>query len=279
MSEPNPRKRARSNHDESEVPLKKIKTLEHETSETDTLSLDTNDDDPEELSLSDTQDTVHSDSSLSLTSKSDDFANQKLTIAVGVSTDTVKDLKKRVKMSAKTSERLGTTLYLGHIPHGFYEKEMQTFFSQFGEVERVKVARNKKGKSKGYAFIQFRHKEVADIVAETMHNYMMYGRMLVCKVLENSLDAYFSKDNDVNWKEQFLEFVRTHNKSDSNVHRKRLFKWKKTDARRKRKLQRIGIDLKQNESFAIPAPKIPAKQEKAQNNQEKKKKKSEKVPQ
>ena len=35
-------------------------------------------------------------------------------------------------------------VYIGHIPHGFYEKEMEAFFSQFGKVKRVKVSRNKK---------------------------------------------------------------------------------------------------------------------------------------
>ena len=35
-------------------------------------------------------------------------------------------------------------VYVGRIPHGFYEKEMEGFFSQFGEVKRIKVSRNKK---------------------------------------------------------------------------------------------------------------------------------------
>ena len=35
-------------------------------------------------------------------------------------------------------------VYIGHIPHGFYENEMEGFFSQFGKVKRVKISRNKK---------------------------------------------------------------------------------------------------------------------------------------
>lgn len=35
-------------------------------------------------------------------------------------------------------------IYLGHIPHGFYEKQMQGFFSQFGEVSRLRLSRSKK---------------------------------------------------------------------------------------------------------------------------------------
>lgn len=36
------------------------------------------------------------------------------------------------------------TLYLGRIPHGFYEKQLKAYFEQFGDVEKVRLARNKK---------------------------------------------------------------------------------------------------------------------------------------
>ena len=35
-------------------------------------------------------------------------------------------------------------MYLGHIPHGFYEEEMRKYFSQFGRVTRLKLSRSKK---------------------------------------------------------------------------------------------------------------------------------------
>lgn len=35
-------------------------------------------------------------------------------------------------------------IYLGHIPHGFYEKEMRGYFSQFGKVTRLRLFRSKK---------------------------------------------------------------------------------------------------------------------------------------
>lgn len=35
-------------------------------------------------------------------------------------------------------------LYLGRIPHGFYEDEMKAYFSQFGDVTRLRLARNRK---------------------------------------------------------------------------------------------------------------------------------------
>lgn len=36
------------------------------------------------------------------------------------------------------------TLYLGRIPHGFYEEQMKEYFGQFGDVTRLRLARNPK---------------------------------------------------------------------------------------------------------------------------------------
>ena len=35
-------------------------------------------------------------------------------------------------------------VYIGHLPHGFYEEQMTGYFSQFGAVTKVRVARNRK---------------------------------------------------------------------------------------------------------------------------------------
>ena len=35
-------------------------------------------------------------------------------------------------------------IYLGHIPHGFYENQIQDFFSQFGTVNKVRLSRSRK---------------------------------------------------------------------------------------------------------------------------------------
>jgi nucleolar protein 15 len=36
----------------------------------------------------------------------------------------------------------------------------------------------KTGNSRGYAFIEFKNKEVAEIAAEAMDNYLIYNRLL-----------------------------------------------------------------------------------------------------
>tara|TARA_R110002003_G_scaffold448_20_gene20005 strand:+ start:1918 stop:2823 length:906 start_codon:yes stop_codon:yes gene_type:complete len=61
---------------------------------------------------------------------------------------------------------------------------MKKYFSQFGKVNRVRLSRNKQtGASKHYAFVEFQSTEVADIVARTMDNYLLFGHILKCKLV------------------------------------------------------------------------------------------------
>lgn len=92
-----------------------------------------------------------------------------------------KKTSKKLRQAASRTESPGV-VYVGRIPHGFYEKEMREYFSQFGTITRLRLSRNKKtGASKHFAFIEFESDEVAKIVAETMDNYLMFGHILKCK--------------------------------------------------------------------------------------------------
>ena len=55
-------------------------------------------------------------------------------------------------------------VYIGHLPKGFEEDELRKFFEQFGKINKLRVSRSKKtGRSRGYAFLEFKDKEVAEI--------------------------------------------------------------------------------------------------------------------
>ena len=41
-------------------------------------------------------------------------------------------------------EGMSNVVYIGHIPHGFYEQQIFTYSKQFGQVKRVHVARSGK---------------------------------------------------------------------------------------------------------------------------------------
>ncbi|KAI9591746.1 hypothetical protein BDF19DRAFT_389126 [Syncephalis fuscata] len=88
------------------------------------------------------------------------------------------------KVKAREVKSLPGVVYVGRIPHGFYEEEMRGYFGQFGTVSRLRLSRNKKtGQSKHYAFIEFIDADVAEVVADTMNNYLLFGHLLKCKVV------------------------------------------------------------------------------------------------
>ncbi|KAF4043393.1 RNA recognition motif-containing protein [Phytophthora infestans] len=88
------------------------------------------------------------------------------------------------KQDDKKKNQPSNVIYLGRVPHGFYEKQMLGFFKQFGVVRRVRLSRNKRtGNSKHYAFIQFDEPEVAQIVANTMNEYRLFDHTLSCHIV------------------------------------------------------------------------------------------------
>lgn len=91
------------------------------------------------------------------------------------------------EMGAKEPKGSGEprgVVYLGHLPKGFYEPQMKTFFSQFGPVTRIRLSRSKRNAaSKGYAFVEFEEESVAKIVADTMHKYLLFEKQLVCHIV------------------------------------------------------------------------------------------------
>lgn len=115
-----------------------------------------------------------------------------------------KKLNKKLKLANKPGEGVESgVVYVGYvhleshaltlqqlmidgrrIPHGFYEHEMRAYFSQFGDIRRLRLSRNRKtGQSKHYAFLEFASWDVAKIVADTMNNYLMFGHILKCRVV------------------------------------------------------------------------------------------------
>ena len=93
---------------------------------------------------------------------------------------------------AEIEKSTNAVVYVSRLPHGFDDEAGRKFFSQFGEVKGVCFPRSKKSaRSHGYMFILFEDKEIAEVAAKTVNNYMMYGKMLKAKVLpQNSRIVY-----------------------------------------------------------------------------------------
>lgn len=74
---------------------------------------------------------------------------------------------------------------------------MRKYFGQFGLVTRVRLARSERsGRSKGYAYIEFKVPEVAQIAADTMNNYIMFKHVLKTAYIppEKQTFNFFCKD-------------------------------------------------------------------------------------
>ena len=52
--------------------------------------------------------------------------------------------------------------------------------------EKLRVSRSKKtARSRGYAFLEFAERKVAEIAAKAMNNYLLFGRQLDVHIMEN----------------------------------------------------------------------------------------------
>lgn len=159
-------------------------------------------------------------------------------------TETIVVDTKDARGGTKTSSNV---IYIGHIPHGFYEKQMQAFFSQFGQVSQLRLSRNKKtGKSKHYGFVQFMSSEVAEIVADAMNGYHFFGQKLDVKVLQKA-DVHpeiFKGANRtfkrIPWRE--IEVKRHNKERTEKEEEKRKKRAQKSALKRAKKITAAGID-------------------------------------
>ena len=152
--------------------------------------------------------------------------------------------------NSKKSKHERGIVYFSHLPHGFYEKELRSFLSQFGTITNLRLGRSQKtGQSRGYAFVEFLYTDVAKIVVETMNNYLMFEKLLKCQLIspEKANDAIFKGKvdparppalvNRLKAKKQ-VNAKRTE-KQDKNAQNRRLASLKKLSA----KLSLVGVDL------------------------------------
>lgn len=130
-------------------------------------------------------------------------------------------------------------IYVGRLPHGFQEKELRQYFSQFGEILNLRLSRNKKtGRSKHYAFIEFKHALSAQAAAETMNNYLLFGHLLRCMVLAGHHPSIFKYAN-----KRFVEVSLQQRSRMKHDRKKSRHEWdvlqKLHDHRKMQKLQKL----------------------------------------
>lgn len=219
-----------------------------------------------------TSDYSESDSGEPDSSSVDEFANN--TLEIKLDDDTVNKLQAKLKHTRTLEHEVARDLaneedrgviFLSHIPHGFYERQMKSFFSQFGVVTRLRLSRSKRsGRSRGYAFIEFADRDVAEIVAETMNDYLMYGRRLKSEVLAKEkvhprmfAGSYRFKDVDDETnvakerrRKHGLHYNRSRSQQEMDAAVKKLLE---REEKRREKLAKAGIAY-EFDGFAAQAP-------------------------
>ncbi|EOO00648.1 putative ribosomal biogenesis protein gar2 protein [Phaeoacremonium minimum UCRPA7] len=170
---------------------------------------------------------------------------------------------KVLKEEAETSQEEPGVVYIGHIPHGFYEQEMRQYFSQFGPINKLRVSRNKKtGAAKHYAFIEFAEASTAETVAKSMDNYMLFGHNLRVKVVppsqvhERLWEGANRRFKKVAWNK--IAGKQLERPASESTWTNRVSKEEKRRQARAKKLEEIGYELEAPKLKAAKATEVPA---------------------
>ncbi|KAL7942055.1 hypothetical protein V8C42DRAFT_333467 [Trichoderma barbatum] len=168
-------------------------------------------------------------------------------------------VSKEVQKSVKASKEEPGVVYIGRIPHGFYEHEMKQYLSQFGPISRLRLSRNKKtGASKHFAFVEFNEASTAEIVSKTMDNYLLFGHILKCKILskEQVHDDLFKGANrrfkKVPWNKMAgIQLEKPLTESAWGV---KVAKERDNRAKKAAKLKELGYEFEAPDLKKVPAP-------------------------
>lgn len=173
---------------------------------------------------------------------------------------TIPDVSQAVEKAAKAkNDGEPGVIYIGRIPHGFYEHEMRAYFSQFGPINKLRLSRNKKtGASKHFAFIEFAEASTADIVAKTMDNYLLFGHILKCKTIpkEQVHEDLFKGANRRFKKVPWNKIVgrQLEKPLSEAAWEKRVAKEQSRRSKKAAKLQALGYEFEAPEIKEIPPP-------------------------
>ena len=78
---------------------------------------------------------------------------------------------------------MGSKLYVGNLPYGVRDHDLEQAFIQFGAVASAKVMMEREtGRSKGFGFVEMSSEEQASAAIQGMNGQPLGGRSLVVNV-------------------------------------------------------------------------------------------------
>ena len=69
-------------------------------------------------------------------------------------------------------------LYVGNLAHETTEDQLRKAFAEFGEVASIKIVSDRRGRQKGFAYVQMADSESADRAMESLKGTQINGRTL-----------------------------------------------------------------------------------------------------
>merc|ERR550519_3339822 len=85
---------------------------------------------------------------------------------------------KRIKVSysrPNTADIKDTNLYVGNVPQGVTEEDLESVFGQYGNLLTKKLLRDQGGKNKGIAFVRYSKKSEAEEAMSELNGYYFPG--------------------------------------------------------------------------------------------------------
>ena len=71
-----------------------------------------------------------------------------------------------------------STLYVGNLAHETTDADLRTAFSQFGEVVSARIVSDRRGRTKGFAYVEMSDGESAKTAVESLRGTQVNGRTL-----------------------------------------------------------------------------------------------------
>jgi len=78
----------------------------------------------------------------------------------------------------KVGPALSSTLYIGNLAHETTEADLLTEFTPFGKIVSTKVMSDRRGRAKGFGFVEMADKESARAAMEGLRGKELNGRTM-----------------------------------------------------------------------------------------------------
>ena len=71
------------------------------------------------------------------------------------------------------------TIFVGNLPFSLNESMIEKIFRIYGKIEKIRLIHDKQGKSRGYAFIEYKSKDDAKEAYKKAYNLVLLNRRII----------------------------------------------------------------------------------------------------